>query len=86
MRTHDIRDEAGRIQAFEVPTFFLDRRAVRQIVRAIPGATLLAYRPYKERLCEFKVGGVPFLVHEHRGDSDRYWVAPWRLAGLRSSR
>jgi len=76
MRIHDIRDEAGRIQAFEVPAFFLDRRAVRQIVRAIPGATLLAYRPYKERLCEFKVGGVAFLVHEHWGDSDRYWVGP----------
>ena len=76
MRVHDIRDENGRVQAFEVSTFFLDRRALRQIVRAIPGVTVLAYRPYKERLCEFKVGGVAFLVHEHWGESDRYWVGP----------
>ena len=76
MRIHDIRDADERILAFEVPTFFLDRRAVRQIVLAIPGATLVAYRPYSERLCEFKVGGVAFLVHEHWGESDRYWVGP----------
>jgi len=76
MRIHDIQDADGRIQAFEVPTFFLDHRGVRQIVRAIPGATLLAYRPHKERLCEFEVGGVPFQVHEPWGESDRYWVGP----------
>jgi len=74
MRIHDIQDVDGRVLAFEVPSFFLDRRAVRQIVQAIPGATLLAYRPFKERLCEFKVGGVGFLVHEHWGESDRYWI------------
>jgi hypothetical protein len=76
MRIHDIQDVDGRVLAFEVPSFFLDRRAVRQIVQAIPGATLLAYRPFKERLCEFKVGGVGFLVHEHWGESDRYWIGP----------
>jgi len=61
VRIHDIQDEDGRIQPFEVPTTFLDRDALRKIVQALPGATLLAYRPYKERLCAFKVGGVPFL-------------------------
>ena len=76
MRIHDIGDADGRVQAFEVPSFFLDRRAVRQIVQAIPGATLLAYRPHKERLCEFKVGGVAYLVHEPFGESARYWVGP----------
>ena len=39
MKVHDIRDADGRTYAFEVSTFFLDRRAVRQIVRAIPGAS-----------------------------------------------
>jgi hypothetical protein len=73
---HDIRDADGRVQAFEVSTFFLDRRALRQIVLAIPGATVVAYRPYKERLCEFKLGGVAFLVHEPWGESERYWVGP----------
>jgi hypothetical protein len=59
-----------------VSTFFPDRRAVRQIVRAITGATLLAYRPHQERLCEFKFGGITFLVYEPWGESDRYWVGP----------
>jgi len=76
MKVHDIRDADGRTYAFEVSTFFLDRRAVRQIVQAIPGATLLAYRPHQEKLCEFKVGGVTFLVYETWGESDRYWVGP----------
>jgi hypothetical protein len=76
VRVHDIKDEQGRVQAFEVATFFLDRGALRTIVEAIPGATVVAYRPYKERLCEFKVGGVAFLVHEAFGESERYWVGP----------
>jgi len=80
VRIHDIQDEDGRIQPFEVPTTFLDRDALRKIVQALPGATLLAYRPYKERLCEFEVGGVPFL--EQLGESDRSWVGP-RDAGWR---
>ena len=42
MRIHDIQDEDGRIQPFEVPTTFLDRHALRKIVQALPGATLLA--------------------------------------------
>ena len=76
MRIHDIRDERGRVQAFEVATFFLDRRALRRIVEAIPGAMVVAYQPYKERLCEFRVGGTAFLVHEAFGESARYWVGP----------
>ena len=76
MRVHDIRDENGRVQAFEVPTFFLDRGALRKIVQEIPGATVVAFRPYKERLCEFKIGGVAYLVHEPFGESGRYWVGP----------
>ncbi|HEY1908244.1 MAG TPA: hypothetical protein VGG91_19495, partial [Myxococcaceae bacterium] len=62
--------------AFELSTFFLDRRALRQIVHAIPAASVVAFRPYKERLCEFKISGVAFLVHEAFGESERYWVGP----------
>jgi len=80
MKIDDIRDADGRTCAFEVATRFLDRPAVRQIVRAIPGATLVAYRPGKDQLCEFKVRGVTFVVYELWGNSDRYWVGP-RQAG-----
>ena len=76
MWIYELRDSEGRFHAFEVSTFFLDRRALRQIVQTIPGVVILAYRPYKERLCEFKVGGVAFLVHEPWGESERYWVGP----------
>ena len=76
MQVHDIRDADGRPCAFEVGSFFLDRRAVRQIVRAIPGATLVAYRPHQERLCEFVLRGDRYLVYERWGESDRYWVGP----------
>jgi len=40
----------------------------------IPDATLLAYRPHQDQLCQFKVGGVTFVVYETWGDSDRDWV------------
>jgi hypothetical protein len=33
MKVHDIRDADGRVVALEAPSVFLDRRAVRQIVR-----------------------------------------------------
>jgi len=76
MRIRDILDSQGRPIAFEVSTAFLDRRAVRQIVQAIPGARILAYRPYREQLCEFVVSGAAFLVYEAWGESAVYWVGP----------
>jgi hypothetical protein len=81
MRIHDLRDEVGRVFAFEVPNTFLGRRGARRVVGTIPGARILS--PSRERqaqsagaFCEFELDGEQFSIEEPFGDNSRYWIGP----------
>jgi hypothetical protein len=65
VRIHDIQDENGRVQAFDVPTGGGGSR------RDDPGLSPVQGAPLR-----VQGRGVPFLVHEHWAESDRYWVGP----------
>lgn len=90
VKTYGVKDEEGRVVAFEVPNFLVGRRGVCRIVRTISGVRLIK-EPRRWRLvaddefCEFEVEGVRFVAFEPFGDSSRYWIGPkppgW-VAGL----
>ena len=76
MRVHDLKDEEGRVYAFEVGNFMLGRRGVLRIVRRIPSAQLVAFHRRREHFCEFDVHGFRFVVWEPWNDNSRYWIGP----------
>ena len=74
MEIFDLKDAEDRVVAFEVYSF--SRRAARRLVRATPGATLLAFHGLREIFCEFEVDGVQFEMREPYNDNSRYWIGP----------
>ena len=81
MKTYDLKDDEGRVFAFEIPNLLVSRRGVCKIVRGIPGVSLIK-EPRRWRLsaddefCEFELEGVRFVAWEPFGDNSRYWIGP----------
>ena len=91
MKTYGLRDDQGRLYAFEVPYSLLGRRDICKVIRAIPGAKLVREpRPWwfptmYSELCEFQFEGVTFVVKDP-GSSQRlvsfqrrFWIGPKAL-------
>jgi hypothetical protein len=81
MTTYDLKDQHGRVFAFEIDNGLLDRRGFVRIVQSLPGVRLTREpTPWRlsidEQFCEFDFRGVHFTVWEPFGDSDRYWIGP----------
>jgi hypothetical protein len=81
MKTWGVRDEAGRMFAFEVRNSIWGRRAVCNVIRAIPGATVVREpRPWRlstdDEFCEFELDGVRFVAYEPFGNNNRFWIGP----------
>jgi len=84
MKTYDLKDESGRVFAFEVSNFLLTRGGACRLVRRIPGCRMIRWprlfmrgpSEEKEVFCEFEVDGVLFVAIEFWGDSSRFWVGP----------
>ena len=81
MKTYDLHDQSGQVFAFEVSNLLLSRRRACDVVRAIPGATIISEAPFrlfggKDVFCEFVLDGQDFQIWEPFGDNSRYWVGP----------
>lgn len=81
MKIYPIKDKEGRVFAFEVDGFLLDRRRVCRILRSIPGVKMLRSpgslsRSREDEFCEFEISGQRFVAWEPFGDSSRYWIGP----------
>jgi hypothetical protein len=83
MQVYDLKDQDGRVFAFEVDNVILGRRGLCDVVRKIPGATLLRepvriFSWFREsEFCEFEIDGVRFSADEGPwGDDSRYWIGP----------
>ena len=79
MRIHDLKDEQGRVFAFEIDNLWMDRTSVGAVVTSIPGAELRdLHRSWwgPDEFCEFVLHGKTFVVWEPWGDNSRYWVGP----------
>jgi len=81
MTTYDLKDQYGRVFAFEVESSSLSRRGAVRVVRSLPGAHVVrAPKPWRlsvdDYFCEFEYRGKQFAIWEQFGDSDRYWIGP----------
>ena len=83
MKTHGIKDAAGKEFAFEVDNFHLSRKGLCRLVAGIPGC-IVTRKPSRFRwshededeFCTFELEGVRFVAWEPWGDNRRYWVGP----------
>ena len=79
MKTHLLKNEVGKLHAFEIENIRLSRNGVVRIVKRIPQA-ILVRKPKllswlrEEEFCQFKVGEQLFSVEEPFGDNSRYLV------------
>ncbi len=81
MEVYDIKDEHGRVFAFEVDNYDLGRHGACRIVARIPGSRVARKQRRfalfgRDDFCEFELEGVSFIVEEPFGDNSRYWVGP----------
>ena len=78
MQVYDLRDDAGRVFAFQVNNFLLTRRGVPKAIRTIPGARITVAPRFLagEEFCEFEVEGKTFVAWEPFGDNSVYWIGP----------
>jgi hypothetical protein len=79
MKIYDLKDETGRIFAFEVWNF--GRHRACRFVSKIPGVKILKRQKHfqffsHDKFCEFELKGLKFVLWEPWGDSSRYWVGP----------
>lgn len=79
MRTHDLRDQDGRLTGFSVSNLLLDRHTVPRIVASIRGAQIVRKQrrfalSAPDDFCEFVVDGKTFLALEPFGDNSEFWV------------
>jgi hypothetical protein len=82
MKTFDLRDQEGRLCAFEVHNALLGGRGLLAVVKTIPSVTitrkpLLLFSWFREEdSCEFTIGDRLFVAWEPFGDNSRYWIGP----------
>ena len=79
MKIHELKDEAGRIFAFEV--FNFGRHRACRFVTKIPGVSIVKRQKHfqftaDDEFCEFELNGKRFLLWEPWGDNSRFWVGP----------
>jgi hypothetical protein len=77
LRLYDIKDEQGRVVAFEVDNLALSRSRLCHIVSRIPGARITRRPKFlswlrEEAFCEFELDGFMFEAWEPYGDNSRY--------------
>lgn len=73
MRTYAIRDEEGKLFAFEVSSL-LGRRMARRIAASVPGARVTESDLRNDAFCEFEITGERFAIEERFGDNSRFWI------------
>ncbi|MGH7953155.1 MAG: hypothetical protein ACREFE_14740 [Limisphaerales bacterium] len=82
MKIHDIKDEEGRIFAFEVNNLFFTRKGLCRFIRSIPEVKILkapGFRSFfkgEDEFCEFEIQGHKFVAWEPWNDNSCYWIGP----------
>lgn len=79
MKIHALKDEAGRIFAFEVANF--GRHRTCRFVGKIPGVRIVKRQKHfqftaDDEFCEFELNGKRFVAWEPFGDNSRFWIGP----------
>lgn len=81
MTTYDIKDDQGRIFAFEIENDLIGRRGVVRVAKGIAGCTIKRKPIFlswfrEDSFCEFEVDGQLYIAEEPFGDNSRYWIGP----------
>ena len=79
MKIHELKDETGRIFAFEVVNF--GRHRLCRFVSKIPGVSIVKRQKHFQitadsEFCEFELKGKRFVVWESFGDNSQFWIGP----------
>jgi hypothetical protein len=81
MRTFQIRNNDGKLIAFEIENLLVGRQRATKIVEQIPNI-LITKKPKRflswcreEVFCEFQLNGIDFEIAEPFGDNSRYWIS-----------
>jgi hypothetical protein len=79
MKIYDLKDQEGRVYAFEIEN--MGRRRLCEIVRSFPHVRLIREPKFlsdfrEEEFCEFEVNGQEFRAWEPFGDNSRFWIGP----------
>lgn len=80
MDTYPVKNDDGRISAFEVESSYISIGRIKKLLSEVSHVSnLLSRRPFSGN-SEFRLGftyaGVPFVVLEPFGDNSRYWIGP----------
>lgn len=73
------KEESDFMHAFFIENILLGRDGAVEVVKTIPGATILETPRFlswfrEDIFCKFEVNGVPFEIEEPYGDNSLYWV------------
>ena len=79
MKTYPLKNEEGKLHAFEINNSWLSRNRVVHIAQGIPDVVIVRkpkmFSWFREEVfCEFKVGEQLFTVEEPFGDNSRFLV------------
>lgn len=80
MKTFILKNEDGKIHAFEVENSLLSRKAVTGVVEKIPGASIIKkpklFSWFREdEFCRFQIENQTFSVQEPFGDNSRFLIS-----------
>jgi hypothetical protein len=81
MKVFDLKNDQGRLFAFEVSNTVIGRGGACFIVQSIPGATIVRgptawWWKDSDEFCEFDLGERRFVIAEPFNDNSRYWIGP----------
>ena len=75
VKIYDLRDEQGRVFAFEIENITIGRKGVIQFLPSIPDVRVVS-SPREDEFCIFMVRDRRFVVWEPWGDNSRFWIGP----------
>ena len=79
MKTYPLKNDEGKLHAFEINNLRVGRLGVVRIVEKIPEAVVIKRPKFlswfrEDEFCQFKVGSQLFTVEEPFGDNSRFLV------------
>ena len=80
MKTYEVRNQRGRIYAFEIENASIQPRQIAAVLRSLNTVSDIRLRRLfaspSDVHVRFRLAGEDFIVWEPYGDSNRYWIGP----------
>jgi hypothetical protein len=76
MKTYEIKDDKGKLLAFEINNYFLSFKTLVRILNKFHDVNEVRLGSEKDIRLHFKYKGCPFVAWEPFGDNSRIWIGP----------